>query len=377
MVVPLADSFAEQAIRVDLPGAFPADEFEQLAQAGFLAAPLRPRLGGCGMGIDTDTTHALLQVLKHIGRGNLAIGRVYEGHVNALQLIQTFGTTEQVERYGYAARDQHKLFGVWNAEDEQGLTIVPLDTGRYRLEGAKTFCSGGGYVKRPFVNGKLPDGAWQMCVVPMDEAQTVCDRDWWQPMGMRATASYKIDFTGVELGADALIGKPGDYLRQPWLSAGVVRFAAVQLGGAEALFDFTRRYLQAQRHTEYPYQQERLSQMAIAIETGNLWLRGAAERLVDYDPQFGGEPQANHPQADCLVAYTNMVRTVIEQICVDTMQLCQRSVGTRGLLPPHPMERVIRDLTLYLRQPAYDVAMANVGAYALTQTAPADRLWHT
>ncbi|MGB3310173.1 MAG: acyl-CoA dehydrogenase family protein [Nodosilinea sp.] len=375
LVIPLADRFAAQAAVLDRPGTFPVDEFRQLAEAGFLLAPLRPDLGGCGLGTEAVTTHALLRLLKHIGRGNLAIGRVYEGHVNALQLVQTFGTAAQIDRYGRETREQHKLFGVWNAEDSAGLTIVPLGGGRYRLEGAKTFCSGGGYVERPFVNGKLPDGSWQMCIVPMDEVETVCDRDWWQPLGMRATASYKIDFTGVELGTEDLIGQPGDYLRQPWLTAGVVRFAAVQLGGAEALFDTTRQYLQAEHRTEHPYQQERLGQMAIALESGNLWLRGAADVLAAYDPQFGGQPQAEHADSDRLVAYANMMRTAIEQICVDTMQLCQRSVGTRGLLPPHPMERVIRDLTLYLRQPAYDAAIAGAGAYALAQTTPADRLW--
>ncbi|WP_242021357.1 acyl-CoA dehydrogenase family protein [Nodosilinea sp. FACHB-141] len=371
----MADDFAAQAAAVDEPGAFPANEFEQLAKAGFLAAPLRVTLGGYGLGIEAASIHDLLRLLKHIGRGNLAIGRVYEGHVNALQLIQTFGTAEQIERYGREARDQHKLFGVWNAEDAEGLHLVPIGPNRYRMEGAKTFCSGGGYVERPFVNGKLPDGSWQMCIVPMDEVRTACDRTWWQPMGMQATASYKIDFTGVELGAEALIGQPGDYLRQPWLTAGVVRFAAVQLGGAEALFDLTRQYLQGQQRTEHPYQQERLGQMAIALESGNLWLRGAADRLADYDVQFGGTPQVVHPHQARLVAYANMMRTAIEQICIDTMQLCQRSVGTRGLLSPHAMERVIRDLTLYLRQPAFDAALAGVGSYALAETTPASRLW--
>jgi hypothetical protein len=36
---------------------------------------------------------------------------------------------------------------------------------------------------------------------------------------------------------------------------------------------------------------------------------------------------------------------------------------------------VLRDLTLYLRQPVYDAAIAGVGAYALSQTTAADRLW--
>ncbi|WP_225886971.1 acyl-CoA dehydrogenase family protein [Nodosilinea nodulosa] len=371
----MADTFAQEAACTDYPGGFPVEAFERLAEEGFLVAPLRQALGGCGLGIEAASTHDLLRSLKHIGRGNLAVGRVYEGHVNALQLVQTFGTAEQVERYGREVRDRHKLFGVWNAEDAEGLTLVPLGDGCYRLEGAKTFCSGAGYVERPFVNGKLPDGRWQMAIVPMDEVSTRWDRDWWQPMGMRATASYKIDFTGVEIGAKDLIGQPGDYLRQPWLSAGVVRFAAVQLGGAEAIFDLTRQYLQAEQRTEHPYQQERLGQMAIALEAGQLWLRGAADHIAAYDAQFGGSPQVVHPHQAKLLAYANMMRTAIEQICMETMQLCQRSVGTRGLLPSHAIERVIRDLTLYLRQPAYDAAIAGVGAYVLAQTTPADSLW--
>jgi alkylation response protein AidB-like acyl-CoA dehydrogenase len=186
---------------------------------------------------------------------------------------------------------------------------------------------------------------------------------------MRATASYKVDFSGVELDASALIGNPGDYYRQPWLTAGVIRFAAVQLGAAEALFDATRQYLHLGR-TNDPYQQARVGKMAIAIESGNLWLRGAADLVAAYAPVFGGDPSLANDQADKLVAYANMVRTVIEQICMDVMQLCERSVGTRGLLPPHPMERIIRDLTLYLRQPVFDAALANVGQYALSVSTP-------
>jgi alkylation response protein AidB-like acyl-CoA dehydrogenase len=373
--VEIADFCAANASAIDYNGAFPVKEFELMAEAGLLAAPLKPELGGLGLGIDAAVTYELLMLLKQVGRGNLAVGRVYEGHINALQLIQTFGTPEQVDAYAGDVRDRHKIFGVWNAEAEDGVRVYPLENGRYRLEGSKTFCSGSGFVDRPFVNGPLGDSPWQMCIVPMEEVATVSDPAWWQPAGMRATASFKVNFSGVELDASSLIGKPGDYFRQPWLTAGVIRFAAVQLGGAEALFDATRHYLRDLNRTADPYQQERLGRMAIAVESGNLWLRNAAEFVKDYAPIFGGCPDQSNNQADKLVAYANMMRTAIEQICMDVMQLCERSVGTRGLLPPHPMERIIRDLTLYLRQPVFDAALANVGQYALLQTNSANSLW--
>jgi alkylation response protein AidB-like acyl-CoA dehydrogenase len=350
-------------------------EFELIASAGLLAVPLRSQWGGLGLGIDANLTYELLLLLKQIGYGNLAVGRIYEGHVNALQLVQTFGTREQIERYASDARDRHKIFGVWNAEAGDGVKLIPLEGDRYRLEGAKTFCSGSGFVERPFVNGALPDGGWQMCIVPMEQVATFSDPDWWQPSGMRATASYKVDFTGVELQAEDIIGQPDDYHRQPWLTAGVIRFAAVQFGAAEALFDLTRNYLQDLNYTNSPFQQERLGKMAIAIEQGNLWLKGTAERVAAYAPMFGGSPAVDRPQAEGLVAYTNMMRSAIEQICMEAMQLCERSVGTRGLMRPHLMERIIRDLTLYLRQPAYDAAIANIGQHVLSQSTPASSLW--
>jgi alkylation response protein AidB-like acyl-CoA dehydrogenase len=370
----IADDAMDNAGSIDRVGAFPCREFEQIAQAGLLSAPLDRQLGGLGLGIEASMTGVVLQILQQLGRGNLAVSRIFEGHVNALQLIQTFGTSEQIAAY---ARDAHqnKIFGVWNAEASDGVKIIPLGGDRYRLVGCKTFASGSGYVDRPFVGGTLPDGRWQMCIVPMDQVVTISDPRWWQPPGMRATASYKVDFSGVELTTGDLIGQPNDYYRQPWLSVGVIRFAAAQLGGAEALFDATRQFLQSLGRTQDLHQEQRLGRMAIALESGNLWLKGAADRVTAYAPIFAGQPNVSHPQAEQLVAYANMVRSAIEEICMAMIQSCERSVGTRGLLPPAPIERIIRDLTLYLRQPAFDAAFANVGNYVLNQSTTAEWLW--
>lgn len=357
------------ASTIDYEGAFPAEEFTLLAEAGLLAAPLRREFGGLGLGTEVGSTLPLLLLLKQLGRGNLAIGRVYEGHVNALQLIQTFGTRQQIEAYAADVRDRHKLFGVWNTEAADGVKIVPINGGQYRLEGAKTFASGAGYVERPFVNGALPDGGWQMCIVPMDEVSTDIDPSWWQPLGMRASGSYRVDFSGVELAPNALIGAPGDYYRQPWLTVGVIRFAAVQLGAAEALFDATREYLRLLDRIDDPYQRSRVAEMAIAIESGNLWLRGAAQMA---DKLLQADTSEN---TVAFIAYANMVRTAIETICINILQMTERAVGARGLLRPHPFERIGRDLTLYLRQPAPDAALANVGRYALETPTVAGKLW--
>ncbi|MBD2716035.1 acyl-CoA dehydrogenase [Microvirga sp. STR05] len=359
----LAPKLLAHAPHSDHEGGFPVQEFSWLREAGLLQAPLESV--NTGLAAPAQTLK-LLQTLKHIGRGNLAVGRVYEGHVNALQLLQRFGQPEQISGWVANVRAGH-LFGVWNTEAQDGVKLEPLPNGRYRLQGSKTFASGAGHVTRPLLTAALPDGGWQMLILPANTQQPALDSSFWRPLGMRASASFRVDFSGLEISEADLLGQPGDYYRQPWFSGGAIRFAAVQMGGAEAVFDETRRFLQALGRTDDPYQRQRLGEMTLLIESGALWLRGAA----DHASRPGAESAA-----EATVAYANMVRTAIEDICLRVLQLAERSVGARGLLQPEPFERLHRDLTHYLRQPAPDAAQADAGRFALIHTAPAYQLWN-
>ena len=347
-----------QAAETDAVGAFPTLEFDWLRAAGLLAANLPAALGGADLH-QPAATLSLLRVLQHIGRGNLAVGRIYEGHLNALLLIQQLGTAAQVARYTTDAR-AGRLFGVWNTEmPVDGVRLEALPNGRYRLHGAKTFASGAGHLARPLITGALPDGqGWQMFVLPADQQAPALDRSFWRPLGMRATASFRADLTGLEIGPEDLIGSPNAYYGQPGFSGGAIRFAAVQLGGAEAVFDETCAFLRGLGRTDDPYQRQRLGEMAIALESGRQWLRGVADNAA--------RPGAATPAgAEATVAYANMTRTAIEKICLDMLHLAERCVGARGLLQPLPFERLHRDLTHYLRQPAPDGALADVGRFVL------------
>jgi alkylation response protein AidB-like acyl-CoA dehydrogenase len=358
----LAPRLFAHASSTDVEGQFPTQEFSWLREAGLLTAPLPLALGGAGLH-EPAATHALLSTLRHVGRGNLAVGRLYEGHVNALQLLQRFGSAGQQQRWAADARQGH-VFGVWNTQAQDGVHLEPLDAGHYRLRGRKTFASGASFITRPLFTAALPDGGWQMIILPVDELVPQYNAAFWQPLGMRASASFEVDFSGLEIGAEHLLGHPGDYYRQPWFSGGAIRFAAVQLGGAEALFDETRRFLQQLARTDDAYQRQRLGQMAFLLAGGQHWLTAAA--TVAATP-------ATAPET--LVAHANLMRSAIEDMCLRLLPLAERCVGARGLLRPEPFERLHRDLTHYLRQPAPDAALADAGRYALEYQQPAYQLW--
>ena len=347
--------------------AFPEAEFALLAESGLLAGPVPRRFGGGGLNGVAGGTLTLLQLLKHVGHGSLPTGRIYEGHVNAHALIESFGTEEQRARAAADTVRDGRIFGVWNAEEppEVALKLVDVGHGRYRLEGGKFFCSGLGRVTRPIIGGRWEgNGGWQMCLVPMDEIAARVDHSWWQPMGMESTVSGAIDLSGIELSRDTLLGAPDDYYREPGFNGGAIRFAAVQLGGAEALYDAARVYLQTAKRTDHPSQRIRAAEMAMRIESGNLFLRGAAavtERL---------------PQAPWEIAvYAGMTRLAVETICLDTIRTVERTVGARGLMRPYPFARMIRDLTMYLRQPAPDAVVDRVGRHVLDHPGPAHQHW--
>jgi len=347
-----ADACRAEAAALDRTGLVPPTTIRRLGEAGLLAAPLAPAAGGWGLGSAAGSTARLLELLTTIGSGDLAIGRLYEGHVNALLLIDRFGTPSQRQRIAVAVRHQHALLGVWNTDTAAPLSLVRAG-GVWRLAGGKSFASGAGLVGHALVTARRPDGGRQMLLVPMADQADRIDRTSWQPLGMRASMSFHVDLDGVALEADAFLGQADDYLAEPWFSAGCIRFLAVQLGGALALLRTVHGHLRRTGRMDDPYQIERFARMRIAVETGRLWLDRAAAAFDGTGP--AGE----------VIATANMARHAVEQASTLTLELAGRSVGVQGLLAPHPMERLMRDLTTYMRQPAPDAALASVGKAAL------------
>ena len=326
---------------------FPADELRRLAACGALTAALPPAAGGLG-------PRDLLFLLHSLGRGNQVVGRLFEGHVNALLLIDEYGSDEQRAQLTRDVLERQAMFGVWNTGPAGKPALTRQPEGSYRLSGGKTFASGAGKIQRALVTC-ASEGGWQMCVVPLDQVEYAIDFDSWHPMGMEASDSFTVDLTGVEIGPEALIGQPNQYYVEPLFTGGAFRFSAVQLGGAEALFDFCREYLRNIRYDNDPHQQERMGRMAVAVESGRLWMEQAARWLEEE----GGGSQIKHR--------ARMMRVATHEICSKVMELTQVSIGARGLQGPQPFGRMLRDLQMYLRQAGHDQAITSIGRAAFDQ----------
>ena len=350
----LSRKLGEKSADRDADCGFPTEAFAVLREAGLLAKPpIRP-----------DEMKPLLRLLAAVGRGDLSVGRIFEGHVNACYVIARYGTDTQRKLYDGIAADTG-VFGVWNTDAPDD----PLRLDGSMLMGKKNFASGVDGLSHAIVTVTNETGR-QMIIVPVAELDV--DRAWWRPVGMRASGSHIADMTGLDVPSDWLLGQPDDYIAQPWFSAGAIRFVAVQVGGMHAVYDTAVAHLTRTGRATNPYQAHRLARMGAQVETGYLWL----DRLAEAWAKAANNADAPGPSA-YLMAAANASRMVVETAAMAVIQEAEQAIGAAGMIAPHPFERLMRDMRTYLRQPNPDGAAAAFGeAIARNEWSPAGpRSW--
>ena len=344
-VTEMISEMQRHAEQLDRESEFPVADFASLRAVGALSAVVPERFGGLGFGTEPAGALGLLDLLRLIGRGNLAVGRVFEGHVNAVALIALYGTKEQLAKASQDAREGH-LFAIWNTEPPEGLRVVGT-----ALSGSKCVCSAVGYATRAVVTAKTENGETRMLLLSLEGGQRT-ERMEFRLQGMRAAVTGRITFDGFRIPSDAFVGRPGDYTKEPAFSAGAWRTSAVTLGGLEALIEEARMQLVKRGRSGDPHQQARMGRMIIAQETARMWCRRAA--LI---------AEGEHAQPEEKTAFVNLERIAIETATMDAIRLAQRSLGLAAFLQPSPIERLMRDLGTYLRQPAPDEALTEAASW--------------
>lgn len=314
-----------------------------------MIAMFDPVFGGAGLG-DVEHQQTLCAILRIVGAADLSLARLFEGHANAVMLVSRYGNDTQIASFAEDVR-KGALSGVWGAEDAVGLRR-DRRAHCWALDGDKIFASGAGFIERPLITVGSPEGQllYLLALKPGERSDTTS----WVPLGMKATASGRVNLTGIIVGPTEQIGFPGDFMRQPFFSAGAWRFCAAQLGAMERLATLFAEQLQARGRDGDPYQLERVAQCAAACGTALFWIEEAARR-------FGDESL----EPSSVVAFANLTRMVTERAALDVLERVQRGVGLPGFMRTNPIERISRDLSTYLRQPVPDLAMSDAARAVL------------
>ncbi len=334
---------------------FPLGPLNTLREAGALTAPLPTRDGGLGLGTEQAGIAALCSVLQILGYASLALGRVYEAHVNAIALIFRYGGVVARATAAAAARDGD-LFGLWVTPGQEPVRAARQGS-QFTLVGRKAFCTAAGFAKWALITALDERDHEQMFLVST-AALEVGGEGGALPRGMRGTSTKPVAFN-CPVPAEHQVGTAGDYIREPDFSVGAWRTSAVTVGGLLALVDEAVRQLQARgRHTD-PHQAARIGRMLIDCHTAIAWIDAVAARSV----RLRAEPEH-------LIGYINLARLAIEQACLEVIPLVQRSLGLNGFLVSNPLSAMMADLATYLRQPAGDEILTQAAIHFAGSATP-------
>jgi len=345
----LVAAFQARAARLDATSSFPAENIADLRSAGALAAVLPTQSGGLAWGLDPAHHAEIAHLLRLIGRGHLATGRLFEGHVNAIKLAATYGSPAQLDHVAQRAQ-AGDLFGLWVTDGPN-----PLRLEANHLVGGKLFCSGAGHIRHAIVTAQPHESEPVLVLVTLDDPARATPSAI-KLQGMRSAVTGAVDLTGLP--AD-IIGQSGDYLRQPLFSAGAWRTSAVTLGGIDALVHAAHTQLAERGRAGDPHQRARMGHAQIAKETAALWVAKAA-RIAEHP----GDPGD-------IAAYVNLARLAVEAAALQAMHLVQRSLGLSAFVTGQPVEALLRDLATYLRQPAPDETLTETAAWFAAREIPA------
>ena len=283
---------------------------------------------------------ALLRFLYAVARRDLPLARLFEGHVDALQIVIRYGDAETV-RDAETIAAQGGAFGVWNA----ALLDEPLRVADGRLIGGKSYASGAGLLSHALAGADTPEGN-RLVLIDLDASHPDIDREWWKVVGMQRSQTHVVRWTGADPASFRFVGNPGDYAREPFFSGGALRFVACHAGGVAAIFDHVRDHLDATGRAGDLHQAGRLADLYLAADAAAAAVRGAAAT-------WGSASHVEH------VAAARVAVTACAERAIAT---AQQAIGLGGMFAAHPLSAVLTDLMVYLRQPMPDAQRMRVGA---------------
>ncbi|XAY05051.1 hypothetical protein DSM112329_01892 [Paraconexibacter sp. AEG42_29] len=324
-------------------GDFPEHGWALLEQAGLVGATAS----------HDATISEQLALVRAVGRIDVSLGRVYDGHLNGVERLRV-----QVDS-GTAAADLDAVargalsIGVWGADPAPGegapAELRRTASGDTVLDGVKVFCSGAGGVDRAFVLARAAGdpGPVRLAYVDVSRRATV-DAAWFGGAGMRGSASHRVVFHDARVLWTA--PEPRALLVQPWFAGDGLRTAAGWAGGADAVVDGVLAALRSK-----PAASE-LEQLAVATlvqaqRSMDLWLRAGADAVA------AAAADVADTTLLARVSIAADVRTILAE--------ADRVLGSRPFAAGGRIERARRDLLTYLLQHRLEAPQVALGARRL------------
>jgi alkylation response protein AidB-like acyl-CoA dehydrogenase len=272
-------------------------------------------------------TERRFEALARWSASDLSVGRLVEGHADALAILAEAGRRPA---------DPAATYGVWAARSRTGGTTARLEADGWHLAGQKAFCSGSGFLDRALLTADTPDGYRLFDIAVANHVASTL-RDSWPAVGMADSLSETLEFAGPAIGRDAEVGGPGFYLERPGFWFGAIGVAACWYGGAAGLV----------RHLADSLD-DATSELVVA-ELGHAVAHvGAMRRILQHSArEIDADPRDVEGGG---MARALVVRHAVRHGATEVLSLVASAGGARALSLDRAQSRRAADLYVYLAQ---------------------------
>ncbi|MBS1882465.1 MAG: acyl-CoA dehydrogenase family protein [Actinobacteria bacterium] len=342
-IVGLARSVAQEqlaphAAAAEEEAAFPRDVFRTLGGLGFLGMPYPEALGGAGQPYEV-----YLQALEEIAAAWASVGVGLSVHVMSCYPLATFGTAEQRGRWLEEMLAGDLLGAYCLSEADAGSDPAAMRTRATRegdgwsVGGSKAWVTHGGEADfyTLFARTSEERSRGISCFLVPGDAPGLSAQAPERKMGLTGSITATLDYEGVRLGSDRLVGGEGQGLAIALraLDSGRLGIAAVATGLAQGSLDAAVAYAKERQTFGRPIIEHQglgflLADMAAAVESARAVTLEAARR------RDRGLPFARQASIAKLVATDAAMK-----VTTDAVQV----LGGFGYTKEFPVERHMRE----------------------------------
>ncbi len=300
------------------------------------------------------------RVLRAVAKADGSVGRILDGHLNTAERVAALAPEPLRSRELEMLAAGELLAGVWGADPIPGegepARLMQADGG-HTVEGVKTFCSGAAGLDRALITARQPDGEGPPLLLYLDLSEGVeVDRGWFRGHGLRSSESHRVVFHGTPV--LAVLGEPGELIREPFFGRDAIRTAATWAGMADSAVDAALDIL-AEKSGAAPDDIVALAagKMLSTQKTMDRWLDHAAHR-ADADPEGSLADISIH------------LRQNVAASCRGILDEAARACGSHPFATGNALDRARRDLDLFLLQHRLEPALAKAGRQEISERKP-------
>ena len=338
-------AFAESEIKpiafmLDKENKFPTEAVAKMGELGLMGLPYEKEYGGAG----SDALSYAIAV-EELARVDGGAGVILSAHTSlGTYPIYAFGTEEQKKKYLPDLCSGKKLgaFGLTEpnaGSDAGGTETTAEDMGDYYLlNGEKIFITNGGEASTYVVFAVTTPGIGTRGI-----SAFIVEKGWdgftfeehYDKMGIRSSATCQLNFNGVKVPKENLLGKEGQGFKiaMATLDGGRIGIAAQALGIAQGAYEAAVEYSKERVQFGRPICQQqniafKIADMATKLRCARFLVYSAAELKQAHVPYGMESAMAKQYASDIALEVTN-----------DALQI----FGGCGYLKGMEVERFYRD----------------------------------